>query len=193
MADERDAEIAELRARLERLERQPVLPATGEAAPPRATAPKSNSLLWGFLVAVGAVILVGGALSLAGQTPTPSTPPASISSSVEAALSACGSSQSAVAGALETSDYDYADSTLRRAEDACREAARSLRAAPLPAAAFDPTDGPASIEQMADSMAQIRTALSMLDRSPKAAQRKARQGMNTYKAALARFNRASHR
>jgi hypothetical protein len=90
-------------------------------------------------------------------------------SDLEASLTSCKDSQGAAIDAIQGSDKASALSTLDSAETSCRAAAASLRRTPLPGH----PDAATGLDQAADGFHELKRAVSIMDRSPTVAQRKA--------------------
>jgi hypothetical protein len=140
------------------------------------------------------IILTGiaGLILVACSNPTP---PEAVSTSgppdyqaLEAILGACGTSQSTVATALESSDTEVALRTLEVAQQACAAAATRLRQTPIPsvnsALAAD------AIDSMASGLGQIAGGIRLMERSPARARTRAQAGMQTYKDGIAKLHQA---
>jgi hypothetical protein len=90
-------------------------------------------------------------------------------SDLEASLTTCRDAYSAAIDALQGSDLASARSTFDSAETSCRSAAAALRRTPLPGHPNAAT----GLEETADGFGDLKTAVTMLNRSPSRAQRKA--------------------
>jgi hypothetical protein len=177
MAEEADREIADLKARLAALEQKaaPAAPASPFShLPSYYDASRAKVPDWRlFGLGAIAVLVVAGLLALVGVNPT-EVSTASDShvgmSDLEASLTACKDAYGAAIDALQGSDLASLRSTTDGAETSCHAAAAALRRTPLPGHP-NAADG---LDQTAEGFRELKSAVAMLDRTPSAAQRKAR-------------------